>query len=134
MDKDFLAGFTLGFTALLFMQSHVGSSIFPCSAAGYPCGMVPSGGKTLWGDEGAKQNCSARFFKKFHKCCEPRMSVRNLAFGGTEVKVAVRLHLAHLGRNLEVGRSCSVQCLLPRQQPGVSLGYGKELCRVGGSS
>lgn len=125
LAEDFLAGFTLG-----FRQSHVGSSIFTRSAAGYPCGIAPKGGKTLWGGKGASKTAVPDFPKSFHKCCEPRMSVRNLAFGGIEVKLAVRLHLAHLGRSIEAGRSCSVQCLLPRQ----SLGYGKELCRVGGSS
>lgn len=59
LAEEFLAGFSLSFTALLLRQSHVGSSISTCSAAGYPCGMAPNGGKTLWGGEGAKQNCSA---------------------------------------------------------------------------
>lgn len=57
-----MAGFTLGPMALLFRQSHVGSSIFTCSAAAFPCGMVPNGEKALWGGEGA--NLLRQIFKK----------------------------------------------------------------------
>lgn len=66
------------------------------------------------------------------------MDIRQESVIWISVEVRKNLLLVYVwltwGRNRQVLRSCSVHCLLPRQQPRPSLALRKELCRVGGSS
>lgn len=102
LDEDFLAGFiysglhSIAVEAITCRQLHL--PMLSCWLSMWDgsqwrkklCGEVRGPSKTALPD----------FENSFHKCCEARMSVRNVALGGVEVKPAVRLHLAHLGRDI----------------------------------
>lgn len=81
-----------------------------------------------------KQTKNNKNPKYFCKCCGHKR-VGNLVFSGYEVKLAVRLHWAHLWYE-HVGTE-ELQCALPVAQAAAKAGvriYKKELCMVGGSS